>query len=110
MTGSLEESILEMYLQGVSTRKVEQITGKLSGQKISKDAVSRICARFDEVFSEWRERQLDKSRSYPYLYLDATYPPRRGGRARRAGPERCAAWLCSWLSAYPTKDTARCSL
>ena len=71
LTGSLEEAVLEMYLQGVSTRKVEQITGKLSGVKISKDAVSRIAGRLDESLSEWRSRRFD--RSYPYLYLDATY-------------------------------------
>ena len=88
MTGSLEEAVLEMYLQGVSTRKVEQITGKLSGTRISKDAVSRIVARFDEVFAEWRGRQLDKSRSYPYLYLDATYL-----KARWAGAVRDVALL-----------------
>jgi transposase-like protein len=75
MTGSLEEAILEMYLQGVSTRKVEQITGKLSGQKISKDAVSRICARFEGVFAEWRTRRIDSNRSYPYLYLDSLPRP-----------------------------------
>ena len=88
MTGSLEEAVLEMYLQGVSTRKVEQVTGKLSGTRISKDAVSRIVARFDGVFSEWRGRQLDKSRSYPYLYLDATYL-----KARWAGAVRDVALL-----------------
>ena len=88
MTGSLEEAVLEMYLQGVSTRKVEQITGKLSGTRISKDAVSRIVGRFDDVFSEWRTRQLDKSRSYPYLYVDATYL-----KARWAGAVRDVALL-----------------
>lgn len=88
MTGSLEESVLEMYLQGVSTRKVEEITGKLSGTKISKDAVSRVVGRFDEVFSEWRGRQLDRDRSYPYLYLDATYL-----KARWAGAVRDVALL-----------------
>ena len=50
-----------MYLQGVSTRKVEQITGKLSGVKISKDAVSRIAQRLDDVLGAWR--RLD--RVYP---------------------------------------------
>ena len=71
LTGSLEEAVLEMYLQGVSTRKVEAITGKLSGVSISKDAVSRIAQRLDSVLDEWRSRRLD--RAYPYLYLDATY-------------------------------------
>ena len=88
MTGSLEEAVLEMYLQGVSTRKVEEITGKLSGTRISKDAVSRIAGRFDGVFSEWRTRQLDRERTYPYLYLDATYL-----KARWAGAVRDVALL-----------------
>lgn len=88
MTGSLEEAVLEMYLQGVSTRKVEEITGKLSGTRISKDAVSRIAGRFDDVFAEWRTRQLDRERTYPYLYLDATYL-----KARWAGAVRDVALL-----------------
>ncbi len=88
MTGSLEEAVLEMYLQGVSTRKVEEITGKLSGTRISKDAVSRIAARFEDVFAEWRTRQLDRERAYPYLYLDATYL-----KARWAGAVRDVALL-----------------
>lgn len=71
LTGSLEEAVLEMYLQGVSTRKVEAITGKLSGVKISKDAVSRIAQRLEETLSAWRTRRLDGA--YLYLYLDATY-------------------------------------
>ncbi|MEM8600599.1 MAG: IS256 family transposase [Bacteroidota bacterium] len=88
MTGSLEESVLEMYLQGISTRKIDQITGKLSGTRISKDAVSRIAARFEEVFTAWRTRRLDTARSYPYLYLDATYL-----KARWAGAVRDVALL-----------------
>jgi transposase-like protein len=88
MSGSMEEAVLEMYLQGVSTRKVEAITGKLSSVRVSKDAVSRIAARFDDAFAEWRTRQLDKNRSYPYLYLDATYL-----KARWAGAVRDVALL-----------------
>ena len=86
LTGSLEGAVLEMYLQGVSTRKVEQITGKLSGVKISKDAVSRIAGGLDEVLSEWRSRRFD--RAYPYLYLDATYL-----KATWAGAVRSVALL-----------------
>ena len=71
MSGSLEEAVLEMYLQGVSTRKVEQVTGKLSGTRISKDAVSRIAGRLGEDLAEWRTRRFENA--YPYLYLDATY-------------------------------------
>ena len=86
LTGSLEEAVLEMYLQGVSTRKVEAITGKLSGVKISKDAVSRIAGRLEETLSEWRTRRLDGA--YPYLYLDATYL-----KAQWAGAVRNVALL-----------------
>lgn len=71
MTGSVEEAILEMYLQGVSTRKVAAVTEALSGKRVGKDAVSRITARLEEQVQVWRERQLEEE--YPYLYLDATY-------------------------------------
>jgi len=71
MTGSFEEAVLEMYLQGISTRKIERVTGKLSGVQISKDAVSRIAGRLGEELDAWRSRTL--TRTYPYLYLDATF-------------------------------------
>lgn len=86
MTGSMEGAVLEMYLQGVSTRKVEQITGKLSGVTVSKDVVSRIADRLNETLNEWRTRRLDAA--YPYLYLDATYV-----KARWAGAVRDVALL-----------------
>ena len=68
---------------GRLTRKVEQITGSFRAEKISRDTVSPICARFEDVFAEWRERRLDSNRSYPYLYLDATYVKARWARAVR---------------------------
>ena len=71
MTGSVEEAILEMYLSGVSTRKIAGVTDALSRVRIGKDAVSRIAKRLEEQQRAWRERRLEKA--YPYLYLDATY-------------------------------------
>ncbi len=71
MTGSLEEAVLEMYLQGISTRKIAQVTGQLSGIKISKDATSRIAQRLEDELTTWRSRRFEHS--YAYLYLDATY-------------------------------------
>lgn len=71
MTGNVEEAVLEMYLQGVSTRRVAEITNSLSGVRIGKDAVSRIASRLEEELRAWRERQLEAA--YPYLYLDAVY-------------------------------------
>jgi transposase-like protein len=72
LSGNLEEAILEMYLSGISTRKIAGITEALSRVKVGKDAVSRISKRLEEEQRAWRERPL-KERAYPYLYLDATY-------------------------------------
>ena len=71
MTGEVEEAVLEMYLQGVSTRKIAAITEGLARIRISKDAISRIAQRLEEELSAWRERPLELA--YPYLYLDASY-------------------------------------
>lgn len=77
MTGDVEEAILEMYLSGISVRKIAGVTDALSKVRIGKDAVSRIASRLEEQQKEWRERSLEKK--YPYLYLDATYLKVRWG-------------------------------
>ena len=77
MTGDVEEAVLEMYLSGISVRKIAGVTEALSKVRIGKDAVSRIASRLEERQKEWRERPLDKA--YPYLYLDATYLKVRWG-------------------------------
>jgi putative transposase len=78
MTGDVEEAILEMYLSGISVRKIAGVTDALSRDKVGKDAVSRIARRLVEEQREWRERSLAE-KEYPYLYLDATYPKVRWG-------------------------------
>ena len=78
MTGDVEEAILEMYLSGISTRKIAGVTDALSRVRVGKDAVSRIASRLEEQQKEWRERSLEE-KSYPYLYLDATYLKVRWG-------------------------------
>ena len=78
MTGDVEEAILEMYLSGISTRKIAGVTDALSRVRVGKDAVSRITSRLEEQQKEWRERSLEE-KSYPYLYLDATYLKVRWG-------------------------------
>lgn len=72
MTGDVEEAVLEMYLSGISVRKIAGVTEALSRVKVGKDAVSRIAGRLEEQQREWRERSLEE-KGYPYLYLDATY-------------------------------------
>ena len=72
MTGDVEEAVLEMYLSGISVRKIASVTEALSKVRVGKDAVSRIARRLEEQQREWRERSLEE-KEYPYLYLDATY-------------------------------------
>jgi putative transposase len=78
MTGDVEEAVLEMYLSGISVRKIAGVTDALSKVRIGKDAVSRIASRLQEEQREWRERSLEE-KAYPYLYLDATYLKVRWG-------------------------------
>jgi putative transposase len=78
MTGDVEEAILEMYLSGISVRKIAGVTEALSRVRVGKDAVSRIARRLEEEQRDWRERSLEE-KSYPYLYLDATYLKLRWG-------------------------------
>jgi len=63
-------TLAEMYIKGVSTRKVKDITEKLCGVEISAEQVSRATAQLDEVLQEWRERPLGE---ITYLYVDAVY-------------------------------------
>ncbi len=78
MTGDVEEAVLEMYLSGISVRKIAGVTDAMSRVRIGKDAVSRIAERLKEEQKAWRERPL-KEKAYPYLYLDATYLKVRWG-------------------------------
>ena len=77
---ALKLALAEMYVQGVSTRKVAHITEQLCGFEVSSSQVSRASKELDTLLSQWRERQLG---SYPYLYLDARYEKvRQGGLVR----------------------------
>jgi putative transposase len=78
MTGDVEEAVLEMYLSGLSVRKIAGVTEALSKVRIGKDAVSRIASCLEEQQREWRERPLE-DKEHPYLYLDATYLKLRWG-------------------------------
>ena len=68
MMGNVEEAILEMYLSGISTRKIAGVSDSLSRVKIGKDAVSRITRRLEEKQWTWRERPL-KEKGVAYASL-----------------------------------------
>lgn len=73
---ALKIALAEMYVQGVSTRKVAAITEQLCGFEVSSTQVSRAAAELDAVLSARRERPLGQM---PYLILDARYEKVRQG-------------------------------
>jgi putative transposase len=65
--------IMEAFVHGVSTRKVDDLVTALGiDAGVSKSQVSRICAELDQAVGEFRERRLDHV-PFPYVFLDATY-------------------------------------
>ena len=78
-------TLAEMYVQGVSTRKVAAITEQLCGTQVSASQVSRATQTLDEELEAWRNRPLGE---IVYLYLDARYE-----KVRQAGNVRDAAIL-----------------
>jgi putative transposase len=73
---ALKLAVAEMYVQGVSTRKVAAITEQLCGTEISSAQVSRAAATLDAELKTWRDRPLGEM---PYLILDARYEKVRHG-------------------------------
>ena len=72
--------VMEAYVHGVSTRKVDDLVKALGADTgISKSEVSRICASLDEDVAAFRDRPL-ADQAYPYVFLDATYCKARVGR------------------------------
>ena len=77
---ALKLAIAEMYVQGVSTRRVTEITRELCGLEVTSAQVSRAAAALDVELSAWRERPLARC---AYLLLDARYEKVRHGGAVR---------------------------
>lgn len=65
---SVEEALVEMYLSGVSVRRVEDITEALWGTRVSPSAVSSLNKRIYEQIEAWRNRPIEGE--HPYVYLD----------------------------------------
>ncbi|MHB1514621.1 MAG: IS256 family transposase [Acidiferrobacteraceae bacterium] len=75
-------ALAEMYVQGVSTRKVKAITEDLCGHQFSASSISTINKSLDATLTEFAERRLDEP--YPYLILDARYEKVREGAVIRS--------------------------
>ena len=68
---ALVSALTEMYVQGVSTRKVKEITEELCGHEFSAATISRMTSQLDEELERFAKRPLEEE--YPYLVLDARY-------------------------------------
>jgi putative transposase len=69
---ALHAVVMQAYVEGVSTRRVDDLVVAMGGTGISKSEVSRICAKLDGEVAAWRSRPLD-DQAFPYVFLDATY-------------------------------------
>ena len=74
---SAEEALMDMYLAGVSVRRVEDITEALWGTKVSPGTISNLNKKAYEHIELWRTRPL--SGDYPYVYVDGVYLKRSWG-------------------------------
>jgi len=78
-------ALLEMVVNGVSTRKVSLITEELCGVELSKSTVSELCKRLDPLVIAWNSRPLSDTR-FPFVLVDALYlKVREEGRVRSRG-------------------------
>src|SRR3954465_12048788 len=78
---ALHAVVMQAWIEGVSTRKVDDLVAALGGESgISKSEVSRICAQLDTEVAAWRARPLGEQ-TFPYVFCDAPYCTARvGGR------------------------------
>lgn len=74
---SVEEAMVEMYLAGVSTRRIEDVSEILWGSSVSTATVSNLNERAFASVEEWRNRPLESA--YPYVYVDGIYLKRSWG-------------------------------
>lgn len=97
---ALFAALTEMYIQGVSTRKVKTITEELCGHSFSASSISDITKKLDEQLEAFAKRRLEEE--YPYVILDARYE-----RIRENGTIQSRAVL---IAIGINKDGRRCIL
>ena len=83
---ALVTALMEMYVQGVSTRKVKAVTEELCGHEFSSATISRMVQTLDEELQKFADRRLEEP--YPYVILDARYE-----KVREEGSVRSQAVL-----------------
>lgn len=86
----MEEAIIEMYLAGVSTRRIEDVGETLWGAGVSAGTVSNLNEKAFKAVDEWRCRPL--ACEYPYVYIDGIY-------LKRSWEAPTRTWRSWWRSA-----------
>lgn len=77
-------AMIEMVINGVSTRKIKMVTEELCGKSFSKSTISSLCQQLDPIVEAFRNRPLEKH--YPFVVVDALYiKVRENGRVRSKG-------------------------
>lgn len=74
---SVEEAMIEMYLAGVSTRRIEDVSEILWGSSVPASTVSNLNEKAFKAVERWRSRPFE--RAYPYVYVDGIYLRRSWG-------------------------------
>jgi transposase-like protein len=97
---ALVGALSEMYVQGVSTRKVKAISEELCGHEFSASTISALNKKLDGELARFARRRLEAE--YPYLILDA-----RHEKVREDGVG-CEAVRSRWLSASTGRGGGRC--
>ena len=69
---ALRAVVMQAYVEGVSTRRVDDLVTAMGGTGISKSEVSKVCAQLDADVAVWRSRTLEHT-AFPYVFLDASY-------------------------------------
>lgn len=98
---SVEEAIVEMYLAGVSTRRIEDVSELLWGAPVSSGTVSNLNERAFASIETWRQRPLEGG--YPYVFVDGIYLKRSWGGSY----ENVAVLVASSRGASPPRRTRR---
>jgi len=95
---SVEEALIEMYLAGISVRRVEDITEALWGTRVSPSTVSNLNKKIYAKIEAWRNRRIEGE--HPYLYLD-------GIVMKRSWAGRFVMSHCWWPAPSIPRDTGR---
>ena len=102
---SIEEALIEMYLAGVSVRRVEDITEALWGTKVSPGTISNLNKKAYEHIEAWRNRPLKEE--YPYIYVDGIFLKRCWGEEFENVSIlrlfRCRGTACPVLIEHPVR-------